>query len=250
MASTFIPGPVVTKLAVSPPSDPAKAAAIIFLHGLGDDSGPWENVADQFQRARKLNHTTWILPTAPDDKIQEMNAWYTPSPLSPWPSQRPELDDPEDEAGMLKSVAYTESLIDDVVAKGIPANRIVLGGFSQGHAIALLTGLTSKKYAGKLAGLVCLSGYLPIPERILALREEGGLAAEVGGDAKLFLARGMTDMLVPKRYLRLQIEKFMDLGIPGEMVEVHEYEGLGHAVRPDLLMDLLRWLERIIPEIE
>ncbi|KAE9962315.1 hypothetical protein BLS_000502 [Venturia inaequalis] len=250
MSSTFIPGPVATKPALSPPSDPAKGAAIIFLHGLGDDSGPWENVADQFQRAHKLDHTTWILPTAPDDKMQEMNAWYTPSPLSPWASQRPELDDPEDEEGMMKSVQYAESLIDDVIAKGIPAHRIVLGGFSQGHAIALLTGLTSKKYAGKLAGLVCLSGYLPIPDRIMPFRKENGLPEVVGGFVKVFLVRGKTDMLVPKRYLRLQIEKFMDLGIPGEVVEVHEYEGLGHAVRSDLLMDLLKWLERIIPELE
>lgn len=179
-----------------------------------------------------------------------MNAWYTPSPLSPWASQRPELDDPEDEEGMLKSVQYTESLIDSVVEKGIPANRIVLGGFSQGHAIALLTGLTSKKYAGKLAGLICLSGYLPIPDRIGALRKENGLPEVVGGDVKVFLVRGKTDMLVPKRYLRLQVEKFIELGIPGEVVEVHEYEGLGHAVRSDLLMDLLRWLERVIPEAE
>lgn len=182
--------------------------------------------------------------------MQEMNAWYTPSPLSPWASQRPELDDPEDEEGMLKSVAYTESLIHDVVAKGIPANRIVLGGFSQGHAIALLTGLTSKKYAGKLAGLICLSGYLPIPDRIGVLRKENGLPEVVGGDVKIFLVRGKTDMLVPKRYLRLQVEKFMELGIPGEAVAVHEYEGLGHAVRADLLMDLLGWLGRVIPELE
>jgi lysophospholipase-1 len=179
-----------------------------------------------------------------------MNAWYTPTSLSPWPSQRPELDDPEDEEGMMKSVHYAETLIDDIVSKGIPANRIVLGGFSQGHAIALLTGLTSKKYAGKLAGLICLSGYLPIPQRIGALRKENGLPEDVGGDVKLFIVRGKTDMLVPKRYLRLQLEKMMELGIPGEVVEVHEYEGLGHSVSAPLLMDLLVWLERVIPEVE
>lgn len=211
---------------------------------------PLPDVADQFQRAQKLNHTTWLLPTAPDDKNQEMNAWYTPSSLSPWASQRPELDDPEDEEGMLKSVHYAESLIDGLIEKGVPANRIVLGGFSQGHAVALLTGLTSKRYAGKLAGLVCLSGYLPIPQRIDLLREENGLPQVVGGDVRLFVVRGKTDMLVPKRYLRLQLEKFMELGIPGEVVEVHEYEGLGHSVSAPLLMDLLSWLEKVIPEIE
>lgn len=151
---------------------------------------------------------------------------------------------------MIKSVHYAETLIDELVSKGIPANRIVLGGFSQGHAVALLTGLTSKKYAGKLAGLICLSGYLPIPQRIGALRKENGLPEDVGGDVKLFVVRGKTDMLVPKRYLRLQLEKMMELGIPGEVVEVHEYDGLGHSVSAPLLMDLLVWLERVIPEVE
>jgi predicted esterase len=182
--------------------------------------------------------------------MQEMNAWYTPTGLSPFPSQRPELDDPEDEEGMMKSVKYTESLIDDLVAKGIPTNRIVLGGFSQGHAIALLTGLTSKKYAGKLAGLICLSGYLPVPARIAPLRAEAGLPESAGGEVPLFVVRGKTDVMVPKRYLRLQVEKMMELGIPGEVVEVHEYEGLGHSVSAPLLMDLLVWLEKIIPPVE
>ena len=70
-----------------------------------------------------------------------MTAWFTPTSLSPYPSSRPELDDPEDEDGMLRSRTYVESLIDGLVEKGVPANRIVLGGFSQGHAIALVTGL-------------------------------------------------------------------------------------------------------------
>lgn len=48
MSSTFIPGPVATKPAISPPSDPAKGGAIIFLHGLGDDSGPWESMLSLF----------------------------------------------------------------------------------------------------------------------------------------------------------------------------------------------------------
>jgi len=150
---------------------------------------------------------------------------------------------------MAKSVAYVESLIDDLVAKGVPVNRIVVGGFSQGHAITLLTGLTSSKYAGKLAGLIGLSGYVPIADRIQALRAEHGLPETVG-PVPLFIVRGKSDMVVPKRYLRLQLEKFKELGVPDDAVEVHEYEGLGHSVSAQLLRDLLVWLEKIIPPLE
>ena len=178
-----------------------------------------------------------------------MTAWYMPSPLSPFPSSRPELDDPEDEDGLLRARTYVESLIDDLVAQGIPPNRIVLGGFSQGHAVILLTGLTSAKYAGKLAGLVGLSGYLPLHDRIQALRSESGLP-ETAGDVPMFIVRGTRDVLVPKRYLRLQMEKFKELGVGESTIEVHEYEGLGHTLSPQELMDLCTWLEKVIPPLE
>jgi lysophospholipase-2 len=177
-----------------------------------------------------------------------MTAWYTPSPLSPYPSSRPELDDPEDEEGLLRARTYVESLLDDLVSQGIPPNRIVLGGFSQGHAVSLLTGLTSAKYADKLAGLVCLSGYLPLHDRIQLLRSEADLPSTVGL-VPMFIVRGQSDILVPKRYLRMQLEKLKELGVADSALEVHEYEGLGHRLSPQELMDLCTWLEKVIPPL-
>ena len=68
-------------------------------------------------------------------------AWYTPTPLSPFPSSHPEANNPEDKDGMKFSVAYIVTLIDDLVSQGIPEIRIVLDGFSQDCAITLLAGL-------------------------------------------------------------------------------------------------------------
>lgn len=116
-------------------------------------------------------------------------AWYLPTALSPFPSSRPELEDDEDEDGMRASMAYIVSLIDDLVAQGVPEKRIVLGGFSQGCAMTLLTGLTSK-YAGKLGGLVGLSGYLPLADKISTLRADAGLTKHVDEDVPIFLVRG------------------------------------------------------------
>ena len=77
----------------------------------------------------------------------------------------PEDSDEEDDAeGMMKSVEYICGLVDKEVEGGVPVERTVVGGFSQGCAISLLVGLVSR-YKGKLAGVVGLSGYLPLSGR-------------------------------------------------------------------------------------
>ena len=101
----------------------------------------------------------WIFPNALKHRNAMQTAWYTPTPLSPFPS-RPELNNPEDENGMKFGIACIVTLIDGLVSQGIPEIRIVLGGFSQGCVMTLLTGLTSE-YAGKLAGLVGYPGTSP-----------------------------------------------------------------------------------------
>lgn len=230
----------------TPPSDPSKAAAIIFIHGLGDDAEGLENIPRQFQSAGKMPYMTWVLPNALENRDLAMTAWYMISDLSPYPPSRPELEDPEDEEGMMASVAYLKSLIDDQVAQGVPENRIVVAGFSQGHAMTLLTGLTTK-YAGKLAGLVGLSGYLPLIERIPALREANGLPKDVDDDVKIFLARGTADRLVPKRLHRMCYEALYSYGVKEANVTMKEYEGMGHVMAGAELRDLCEWLENIVP---
>lgn len=190
----------------------------------------------------------WILPTAPENRDAMQRAWYSPTRLSPFASSRPELDDPEDEEGMLRSVKSVEALIDELTGRGVPPDRIVLGGFSQGHAVTMLAGLTSAKAQG-LAGLVCLSGYLPLEGRIQGLRARAGLAETVGM-VSMFVVRGMKDMLVPKRYHRMQMEKLEALGVEMDGVEVKEYEGLGHSTCAEEIRDLCTWLEKVVPALE
>lgn len=171
-----------------------------------------------------------------------------PTPLSPYPSSCPELDDEEDEVGMKSSMTYIISLIDDLIEQGVPARRIVLGGFSQGCAMTMLTGLLSK-HAGKLGGLIGLSGYLPLADRILVLREEAGLTKHVEDDIDIFLTRGMSDMLVPKRHFRICYETLFGLGMKQDKVIVKEYEGLGHTVNGATMRDMCNFLERVVPDI-
>jgi len=233
----------------SPPNDITKSAAFIFIHGFGDDAEGVEGIARQFQSADKLPHMSWILPNAPHNHDLAATAWYMPTGLSPYPPSRPDLVEVEDEEGIMATVAYITTLVDDLVAQGVPEKRIAVGGFSQGHAVGLLTGLISK-YAGRLGGLVGLSGYLPLMDQVPQLRKEAGLPKEVKDEVEVFLARVTGDRIVPKRYHRMCYEALYELGIKEEQVTIHEYEGMGHVMNGVELRDLCNWLERVVPEIE
>ena len=257
----------IFKPAAKPVSDPAHGATFIFLHGLGDDAEGLESqiacsivtfvysltdalpdIADQFQKNNKLSWMNWLIPNAMEDRDAMTTAWYRPTPLSPFASSRPELEEPEDEEGLLKSVAYVESLIDACVRKGIPPERIVLGGFSQGCALSLITDLTSKKYGGRLAGIVGLCGYLPLAggSRLQYLRAMAGLPP-THGDVAIFLARGSKDTLIPKRIWNMTLKGLE--AFQATYVETHEYDG-GHAISGPMLRDLCGWLEKVIPKLE
>lgn len=241
--------PPIVLPATSATSSPSQSAAIIFIHGLGDTAEGPASVAEQFQRAGKLPYMSWTIPNAIEDRDVGTTAWYTPTRLSPYPPSRPELEDEEDEDGMLRSVKYITGLIDELVEQGVPEKRIVLAGFSQGHVMALLTGLTSK-YAGRLGGLVGLSGYMAIPQRVPALREEAGLPKDVEDSVEIFLARGTGDRLVPKRYHRLCCEALAKFGVKDELLTIKEYEGMQHVMGGTELRDLCAWLERVVPSLE
>ncbi|KAJ4291143.1 hypothetical protein N0V90_010341 [Kalmusia sp. IMI 367209] len=233
-----------------PSKDPSTSAAFIFVHGLGDDAAGLESIARQFQAAGKLPYMSWVLPNALHNHELVSTAWYMPTRLSPFPLSRPELEEDEDREGIESSTDYLVSLIDELVTQGIPEKRLVLGGFSQGHAMALFTGLTSSKYAGRLGGLVGLSGYLPLAENIPQLRDEAGLLVKTNDDIQVFLARGTRDMLVPKRYLPLCSNKLLELGFKQEQLTVKEYQGMGHAMGSAELRDLCTWSEKVVPPLE
>jgi lysophospholipase-1 len=238
--------PIVVHASQSSSNTPAaSASALIFLHGLGDDATGWENIAHQFQRAAKLPHMTWIFPNALENHDAMQRAWYVPTALSPFQSQRPELDDPEDEEGLLQSVAYVESLIDDLVDRqGVPVEKIFVGGFSQGCAVALLTGLCSKKYAGRIGGVLGLCGYLPLGfDRIKALRSEVPVVDGVAATTKFFYMRGSKDMLVPQRYYRMAVEGLRELGVRDAMVTAKVYDNLGHTISGQVLREVCDWLQ-------
>ena len=193
----------------------------------------------------------WIIPNAKEHRDAMTTAWFRPTSLSAVPPSRPELEPDEDMDGMIETVAYIESLIDACVNKGIPPDRIVLGGFSQGCAMSLLTDLTSKKYSGRLAGIVGLMGGLPLSNgrTIEDMRAHAGLPPTVG-EVPVFIARGAKDQLVPKRIHTMTLKKLEELGLNKSALEVHEYADLGHSLSGPVLRDVCIFLEQHVPKLE
>ncbi|KAI0268305.1 Phospholipase/Carboxylesterase-domain-containing protein [Gloeopeniophorella convolvens] len=224
-------------------------ATVVFLHGLGDTGHGWGSVAELFRRDPGLQHIKWILPHAPNIKVtanfgQKMPAWFDILSF--------DFDNAvEDEDGMLHTVESVSRLIRQEGESGISSGRIVIGGFSQGAAISLLTGLSG---ASKLAGIVSLSGWTPLRHKLKAMR------ADHASSIPVFWGHGISDPLVtyPLGVASVEFLK-SELGLPTASVDTadaeppngiafHSYRGLGHSSAPEELADLMHWLKKVIPK--
>ncbi|KAI8323947.1 Phospholipase/carboxylesterase [Martensiomyces pterosporus] len=207
-------------------------ASVIFLHGLGDSGHGWEPVAQILSRS--LPYVKFILPNAPSAPVtlnfgMKMPAWYDIKSLEKIASQ-------EDEAGMRASMIKINRIIADEIAAGIPAERIILGGFSQGGAMALFTGLQSEYRFG---GLAVLSGYLPIRDRIFAM------ATDSSKQVPIFQGHGTADGVVLFEYGKMTEDMLKSKGYKPEF---HAYEYMEHASCEDELRHLLLFIKKNVPE--
>jgi phospholipase/carboxylesterase len=211
-------------------SAPRPTASMIILHGLGADGNDFVPVAHELDLAA-VGPVRFVFPHAPTRPVTinggyVMRAWYDILNLD-------NLQRREDEAGLRESQALVEGLIAKEKARGVPARRIVLAGFSQGCAMTLMTGL---RHDERLAGLVGLSGYLPLAAKAEAERHTANR------DAPIFMAHGTGDPVIPIARARESREVLLGLGHP---VEWHEYP-MPHSVCAEEIADLERWLLRVL----
>jgi phospholipase/carboxylesterase len=204
-------------------------ASVIVLHGLGADGSDFLPIAGELDLA-PVGDVRFVFPHAPTRPVTinggyVMRAWY--DILDGGLVRR------EDEAGLRQSREQVDELIAREVERGIAPERIVLAGFSQGSAITLLTGL---RHAQRLAGLVGLSGYLPLAASTAAERHAANHATPV------FLAHGRQDPVVPYAAGTATRDALQALGVP---VEWHAYE-MAHAVCPQEIADLEAFLRRVL----
>jgi len=162
---------------------PRPTAAVIWLHGLGADGNDFVPIVNEMRLPPSLP-IRFVFPHAPVRPVTlnngfRMRAWYDLS--------AGDITNRADVAGVLDSQAHIEALIAREKSRGIDARRIILAGFSQGGVIALYTGV---RHAERLAGIVALSTYVVLPDR---LAEEGSAANR---DVPIFMAHGTSDPMV------------------------------------------------------
>ena len=204
---------------------PSPEWTVLWLHGLGADGHDFAPIVPELVR-EDWPALRFVFPHAPVRPVTinngvPMRAWYDIRDMN--------LAQRADEAGVDQSVAQVEALIAREGARGVPPSRLLLAGFSQGGAIALATGLRREI---PLAGLVALSTYLPMPER---------LARETTAQAPsqpLFMAHGQFDPVVPYAGGDASARALRGLGLS---VDWHAYP-MAHQVCAEQIRDLGEWL--------
>ena len=218
------------------PKTKSHTGCLIWLHGVGDRGSGFMWLRDEFSM-QGLQRVKVALPTAPDRAVSVVDggkrrAWFdlTKMPI--------ELDEPDDPEGLKASVASVLALVEDQIADGIRPERIVLGGFSQGAAVAAWA---AAECPHRLAGVVLWSGYAP---------RHADLSAALGASANragtpFVLAHGDSD---PK--VRPACGKRLADAIDASGVKVRSqqvYEGLGHGCTREQLAHLVEFLTEVIP---
>ncbi len=204
-------------------------ATIIILHGLGADGTDFLSMADELKLGA-VGPVRYLFPRAPVRPVtinggHAMRAWYD--------ILGADLVKREDEAGLRESMAAVSQLIAREVARGVPAHRIVLAGFSQGCAITLGAGL---RHHERLAGLAGLSGYLPLADTTAAERHDANSLTPV------FMAHGRRDGVVPLARGSAGRDLLQSLG---QTVQWQDYP-MEHSVCMEEVQALQQWLLKVL----
>ncbi|XP_034016545.1 acyl-protein thioesterase 2 [Thalassophryne amazonica] len=210
-----------------------ETAAVIFLHGLGDTGHGW---ADTMAGIR-IPHVKYICPHAPRIPVtlngkMTMPSWFDLKGLSP--------DAPEDEAGIKGAAESIKEIIDHEVKNGIPPNRILLGGFSQGGALSLYTALTCQH---QLAGVVALSCWLPLYKSFPQAACNSG-----NRDIPILQCHGQIDPLIPVAYGDWTAKKLKEIVNP-QKISFRIYPELVHCSCPEEMSDVKEFIEKQLPRI-
>jgi phospholipase/carboxylesterase len=208
---------------------PQPTHCVIWLHGLGADGHDFAPIVPELQLPASLA-VRFVFPHATIQPVtinggMAMRSWYD--------ILTPQLVKREDETGIRISEQAIQALIARENARGIPSSRIVLAGFSQGCAMTLHAGIRFKE---KLAGLMGLSGYLPLIDMAAHEREP------VNAATPIFLAHGTHDPVVTLERAEASRAKLVDLGYP---VQWHTYP-MPHSVCAQEIDDISNFLQSVL----
>ena len=217
-------------------TNPKVTVSILWLHGLGADGYDFAGLAQQLSLSEEEGYR-FVLPHAPYRAVtlnggMQMRAWFDVDTL-----ESPSLNDV---VGMRSSSASIMQLLKGEIKRGIPPHKVILGGFSQGGALALEVGLSSSMTLG---GMVGLSTYLPS----IGLHKDDStpLPQENNAPKKqvpIFMAHGTNDMIVPYKAGERSMKHLQETG---HKVTWRSYD-MEHAVCPAELKDVSTWIKQAL----
>ena len=184
-------------------------AAVVLVHGRGATADGMLDLARVLDRPE----IAWLAPQAAG------GAWYPQSFLAPLEANEP---------GLSSGIARLHGMVEGLSARGVPPERTVLLGFSQGACLALET---AARHPRRYGGVVALTGGLIGPPG--TPREHTGSLA----GTPAFLGAGDPDPHVP--WWRVE-ESAAALGDLGAQVTFRRYPGLGHTISDDELEEARR----------
>lgn len=203
-------------------------AAVIWLHGLGADGHDFAAIVPELQLPDTLA-VRFIFPHAPSIPVtinggMVMPAWYDILEM--------DVQRHLDEDQLRHSARQVHDLIEREIAHGIPPERIVVAGFSQGGAVALEAGLTFDR---RLAGILSLSSYFATADSIQPSAANSELPVRI--------CHGTLDPVVMQSLGRRSADRLTAMGHP---VEYSTYT-MAHAVCAEEIRDISRWLQSVLP---
>ncbi|MFZ6801282.1 alpha/beta hydrolase [Undibacterium sp. Di24W] len=206
-------------------------AAVIWMHGLGADANDFVPIVKELD-LRNCPAIRFVFPNAPQIPVTLnggyiMRAWYDIAAAGT------DINKREDEAGLRLSQQQIDALIARENARGIPTDKIILAGFSQGCAMSLQTGL---RHPQKLAGIMGLSGYVPLADKVAAERHAANQ------DTPIFLVHGTSDPVIPIQRAQQSRDLLLSLGYT---IEWHDY-WMQHSVSPQEIIDIGNWLRKVL----
>lgn len=211
--------------------------SMIFIHGLGDSGAGWEPFATTLQLNPAFANVKFILPSAPKAKVfaygdREVPSWFNIYRFG-------KVDTNNDFVGFTNSIGKIRRIIsEEINIHGVPPERIVLGGFSQGGAITLASAALLDL---RIGGFVALSGFCTIEEYIKKKYSKANI------DTPIFQAHGMTDPVI--LYASGQQSSIFYRDTVGfTNLTFKAYAGLPHATSEDEVADVVKFLEGVIVE--
>lgn len=207
---------------------------LVFLHGLGDSAdGGWSEVMPEFQA--RLPGLKVVLPNAPMSAVtlnggMKMPSWHDIKSL--------QNIDQEEFKGLPESQQIVEGLLNDEMQGGVPSENLILGGFSQGGALSLFTGLQFKH---RLAGILSLSAYLPH-----AKGQFSQLISDENKQTPILMAHGDVDQVVRYSVGQRSYQAVKEARGGDQHLEFKTYRGVGHHSSEEEMRDVADWLAKIV----